>query len=967
MVLTYQGVPADLGTPKQRALLALLLVRLDAVVPLDEIVDELWGYQPPASAQANARMYAANLRRLFARGPDAPTLQKRPPGYRLTLDPAEFDLPCFRSYAQRGREAAGAGDFAAAAGWFQQAAGLWRGRALADVPLGTALLAWRGAVERERLAALEGYAQALLQLGEHDQAAGVAHEVLRVEPARESAHALLMRARYAAGDLAGALGAFDAARQVLVEELGVDPGVELATLHRAVLNRDPALGGAGTAGVVGASRVPVVPRQLPADVFGFAGREAALAALNATLETAAQPTAVVISALSGTAGVGKSALAVHWGHLVADRFPDGQLYVNLRGFDPSGAALDPAVVLRDFLDALDVPAGRVPASLDGQVGLYRSLLADRRVLVLLDNARDADQVRVLLPGTPGCLVVVTSRNLLPGLVAAEGARPLVLDLLSAEEARQMLAGRLGPGRVAAEQAAVDEIVSACARLPLALAIVAARAATHPQFTLASLAAELRDGLGGLEAFRTNDPATDVRSVFSWSYRTLSPAAARLFRLLGLHPGPDLAVGAAASLAGLSVEQTGPMLSELAQAHLVTEQAPGRYGCHDLLRAYAGELAGSHDSAGDRHAALHRLLDGYLYTADAADRLLDPQRDRVPLAPAVAGAVRVALGTADEALAWLAAEHRVLVAATALAASTGFDRHAWQLAWALTTYVNRRGHWRDWSSTQRLALATAERTGDRVGRAHAHRGIGRAAVRLGRYDDARAELEHALGLFGGLGDHTSEARTHQDLAQVLDLQGRRRDALRHVEQSLELFRLGGHRVGEANALADIGWCHALLGDYEQALGYCREALAIHRETGNRQAEPAAWDSLGYAYHHLGDHAQAIECYRQSLDLYRETGERYYEAGTLTHLGETHHAAGDAILARRFWQQALDILVELGHPDADELRARLAPAGPAEPGAPPAESAAGGAPGVSEQQELQQVERLDAAAVRGGVQA
>jgi len=352
------------------------------------------------------------------------------------------------------------------------------------------------------------------------------------------------------------------------------------------------------------------PRQLPAAVRHFAGRDVELAALADQLADAADM--VVISAVGGTAGIGKTALAVHFAHQVADRFLDGQLYVNLRGFDPTGSPMSPAEAIRGFLEAFDVPGERIPVTLGAQAALYRSVLADRRVLVVLDNARDADQVRPLLPGSPGCMVVVTSRNQLISLITAEGARPLTLDLLTVAEARQLLAGRLGAGRVAADAAAVEEIIASCARLPLALAIVAARAATHPQFPLASLAGELRDARGGLNAFGGGDAAADPRAVFSWSYQQLSPQAARLFRLLGLHPGPDTTAWAAASLAALPTEQARGSLAELARAHLVTERAPGRFAFHDLLRAYAVEQARSHDTDDDRKATVSRALDHYLH-------------------------------------------------------------------------------------------------------------------------------------------------------------------------------------------------------------------------------------------------------------------------------------------------------------------------------------------------------------------
>ena len=355
--------------------------------------------------------------------------------------------------------------------------------------------------------------------------------------------------------------------------------------------------------------------------------------------------AIVITVITGTAGVGKTALAVHWAHRISDRYPDGQLYVNLRGFDPTGTAVAPAEAIRGFLDAFGVTPPQIPLSLQAQAALYRSLLAGRRVLILLDNAAEDDQIRPLLPGSPGCLVIVTSRNELRGLIVTEGAHPVDLDLLSTAEARQLLSRRAGESRVLAELPAADDIIALCARLPLALMLVAARAAAHPGFRLAALAAELREAGGSLDAFSGQDQATNVRAVFAWSYLRLSTPARRLFRLLGLHYGPDISTPAVASLAGMAREQIRPALAELARAHLVTERVPGRFAFHDLLRAYATELAGAHDSDDYRRAARRRMLDHYLHSAYRADELLSQFRDRpFTLADAEAGWYRSARPT-----------------------------------------------------------------------------------------------------------------------------------------------------------------------------------------------------------------------------------------------------------------------------------------------------------------------------------
>jgi tetratricopeptide (TPR) repeat protein/transcriptional regulator with XRE-family HTH domain len=674
-----------------------------------------------------------------------------------------------------------------------------------------------------------------------------------------------------------------------------------------------------------AAMSPTVPRQLPAAAADFTGRAAEVQALTRMLDAAADGAGtVVVSAIGGTAGVGKTALAVHWAHQMADRFPDGQLYVNLRGFDPSNTPMAPEQAIRGFLDALAVPAERIPADPDVQASLYRSLLADRRTLIVLDNARDAAQVRPLLPSSPGCLVVVTSRSQLTGLAAAEGARLLCLDVLTGAEARELLARRLGSERAAAEPRAVAEIIESCARLPLALTIVAARTAARPDFPLATLAAELHDARRRLDALDVGDPATSVRAVFFWSYQNLTDGAARLFRLLGLHPGPDISAPAAASLAAIPLTEARRLLSELCQANLLAEQLPGRYAFHDLLCAYAAELARSRDSEAERRTAIHRLLDHYLHTSHAANRLLNPDLEPLNLAPPQSGVVLEDPANHQLAMAWFDAEHRVLLVAVVLAADAGFDSHAWQLPWTLARFFRRRGLWDHDAATQHTALAAAIRLGDLAAQAHAHLDIGLAQSLLGSYPDAHRHFQDALNLYKRLGNHTGQARSYRGIGGVLERQGQYREALEHSQQALSLSRAAGDRIEQAKALNNVGWHHTQLGNHRQALTYCEEALDLHRELGNPYGEAATWDSLGDAHHHLGHHWDAIGCYRRALALCREFGHRYDQAEVLTHLGDAHHAAGDLDAARVAWRQALDILDELGRPSADKIRAKLASA-------------------------------------------
>ena len=657
------------------------------------------------------------------------------------------------------------------------------------------------------------------------------------------------------------------------------------------------------------------PRQLPLGVPRFVGRDDQLAVLDATLD---DPTGVAVVAVSGMAGIGKTALALHWAHRVAGRFPDGHLYVNLRGFDEPTAILDPADVLRGFLEALGVPLTRIPVSAQARVGLYRSLLAARRMLIVLDNARDSEHARPLLPGTGGCVVVVTSRDKLSDLVAVECARPLTLDVLTAAESRGLLAARLGTQRLAAEPDAVGDIVAATGQLPLALSIVAARVAVHPGFALDAVAAELGSAQARLDALADGN----VRRAFSWSYLASSPPAARLFRLLGLHPGPDVTADAAAALAGVTVAEVAPLLRELTRLHLLAQQAPGRYDCHDLLRTYATELAESVESAADRQAARHRLFDHYLHTAFPAAVTLQPQWTAFdPVAPLAGNASRPPAGH-DAALAFFAAEHAMLLRLVRLAADTGFDAYAWQLAWTLTTFYAPRGLWQGQLAAQEVALAAARRAGSVIGQAIANRLLSRAATRLGQHDLAEERLRRALQLHEQLDDHSGQAQTLHNYAELCYIRGRPDEGLAHGLAALRLYQLAGNRAGEARTLNAVGWLYAATGDYRQAIESCTDALARQRELGDRNGQAATLDSLGYAYDKLGEHDRAASCFEDAVRMFRESADRYHEAETLVRLGEARQSLADLPAAVRAWRRAVEIFDDLGDPAADDARRRLA---------------------------------------------
>jgi tetratricopeptide (TPR) repeat protein/transcriptional regulator with XRE-family HTH domain len=667
----------------------------------------------------------------------------------------------------------------------------------------------------------------------------------------------------------------------------------------------------------------VVPRQLPAAAADFTGRSAELAALTGMLEQAGAgaPGTVVISAIGGTAGVGKTALALYWAHQVAGRFGDGQLYVNLRGFDPSAAPDPPSDALRRFLNSLLRPGDPVPVGQEAMAALYRSLLADRRVLVVLDNARDADQVRPLLPGSPGCLVLVTSRSQLVSLVTAEGAHPLTLDLLTDADAQELLARRIGAERIAAEPGAVAELIALCARLPLALAIASARAELHPAMSVAALAGELRDTRERLNALDAGDAASSVRTAFSWSYQHLAEPAARMFRLLGLHPGPEITPAAAASLAGVDIADAIRALRGLTRASLLAEDTPGRFACHDLLRAYAAELADTLDSPHQRHAAIHRMLDHYLHTAHTASFVIFPNREKITMAPPLPGVVAENITGYQHAMAWFEAEHQVLLAAVGQAARTGLDTHAWQLPMTLAAFLYRRGHWENWVTAFQTGLAAGLRLGELKAQAVAHRNLGDARSLLGQYELAHADLLHAFDLYKQLGDRPGEARAHCALASLCGGEGRYSEGLDHSLQALGLFQAVGDRGMYAAALGNIGWYHAQLGNYQQALEFCQQAMTLHEERGDRASQGGIWDSLGFTHQHLGHHDEAVGCYQHALAISRELGHRLNQARVLSNLGDAHHAAGQLRAAREAWTEALVILDDLRHPSVGQLRDKL----------------------------------------------
>jgi tetratricopeptide (TPR) repeat protein len=693
----------------------------------------------------------------------------------------------------------------------------------------------------------------------------------------------------------------------------------------------PAVGeAAGPAGVTAA--LSAVPRQLPGATRHFVGRARELADLARMLDGACaeggvdgQAGAIVISAIGGTAGVGKTALAVHWAHQVAGRFPDGQLYANLRGFDPAGPPARPSEVILGFLAALGVPPERAPADLDAQAALYRSLLAARQVLVLLDNARDSAQVRPLLPGSSGCLVVVTSRAELTSLVAAEGAHLLALDVLGDGEARALLVECIGRLRAAADPAAVAELAGLCAGLPLALRVVAARAAARPGLPLAALASELGDAGGRLNALSAGEPGTDVRTVFSWSYQRLGSAAARMFRLLGIASGPDITASAAASLAGISQDQAGRALSELSGAYLVTERLPGRYVCHDLMRAYAAELAEAEEPAAERTRATRRLLSWYLHTMDAADRILMPSRRHVSLDTLPPGCQPPAFANYTQALAWCDAERPNLLAAVHFAAEHAQPEIAWKLLVASHSYYDLRSPGDAYITAGAAALSAARRDGSPLAEGCVLTALSSAHHRNRRFSESLDCARRSVGVCRQSGDRLGEVTALNNIAAVYADTG-------HPERALEIFRQvadGAAAIGdnyaERVALQNLGEVLCWLHRPREATGYLTRALQMARDCGDPVCEGDTLAILGSACRALDQPENARVSYERAVGVFRDAGDLRSEAQTRCELADLLHDSGDVAAARRYWEAALAVFEKLGDPKAAEIRRLLASQG------------------------------------------
>ena len=885
--------PALLVGARQRGLVALLALNTGSVVAQSRLVDALWGEDPPRTAVRSLHSHVSRVRHALQACGLGDVLRTREPGYLLTLERDRVDVHAFEDAVRAGDPRAGLA--------------LWRGDPLADgEPAG-----WAAAeVERlrqARLAAVEDLWEAELRAGRHAAAIGELERELVDRPGRERLVGLLMLALYRDGRHADALDRYERVRVRLADELGVDPGPRLQALHTAILRRDPTLDPPpDPRPPPRESRPEPGPSQLPPPVGHFAGRAGELGGLD---ELADDERIVVVS---GPAGVGKTAFAVEWAHRARSRYPDGQLFLDLRGHDPE-AALTGGQVLTHALRALGVPAARTPTDLAEQTGLYRSLTADRRLLVLLDNGGTADHVLPLVPSTPGALLVVTSRHQLAALSVHHGVRSVRLDVLAAPEARSLLVRVLGAERVEREPAEAAALVELCGRMPLALRIAAARLAARPRAELAELVAEL-SGADRLGALAVEGDARSVRAVFASAYSALSEPAARLFRLLGLHPGPHVGSHLAAAVAGLSHGRARRSVDELAAAHLVTETAAGRYRFHDLVRLFARECAEAEEAPAQRRAAEERALEWYLMVAEAANATLDPARDRVQAVHRHPVAEPPFERTHAAVLSFVDSEHGNLAPVVEHAARHGHDDVAWRMAYLLAGYFESRGHRADRITVGRWGLGAARAVGDPVAEGLMLSGLGVSCLSARRYAEALEHFAAALPVMRSTGDRRGEGHVHNNMAAAYAQLGRREEAAASFRAALAVHTANGHRHGQTLTLNNLGHLYGQMGRTGESLDCLTEGLALAAADGDPRLEAVVSHSLGQTLRRAGETAAALDRFGRALELRRRIGDRTGELRSLTERGHTRLGTGDPAAAADFGA-ALELARRLGDPHAE----------------------------------------------------
>ena len=925
-----------IGAPKWRSVLAALLIHPGQIVSADTLIGELWRDEPPARAANLVSIYVLRLRRLMD-DPDGHLLVTRAPGYLLRVAGDDTDALLFEAMVRDGRRAFAAGNPEGAASRLTEALGLWYGRPLADVPPTPLVEAEAERLSELRLGADELRITAELALGGHDQAVAGLRRLLADHPLREGLWLLLMRALDGAGRHAEALEAYGQARDAISGQLGVDPGAELRQLHADLLAKDTAPAGVITAGSLSPPAEPAPeprqarstkraasgPAQLPADIADFTGRDEQVKRLSDLLSgtgATGDPGAVRIAVVAGSGGLGKTSLAVHAAHRVRRRFPDGQLYVDLLG--ATAAPLPPGDVLARFLRDLGVDGRDIPVDEDERAARYRTTLARRRMLVVLDNARDAAQVRPLLPGSASSAVLVTTRSRMPDLAST---KLVDLNVLDDDEALKLFVKVVGEERAAAEPEATAELLDACAGLPLAIRICAARLVTRSGWTIRAMAGRLTDEHRRLDEMRAGDLA--VRASFEVSFTSLPPSTdkqgidpALAFRLLGLWQGPSISAAAAAALFGVPEYSAEDALEVLVDTHLLESVTTDRYRFHDLLRVYAAERAADDLLAVERDAAVTRLLTWYMRTADAAATAVSPRRFNMPAGdPDTSDVPPLVFATADEALAWYDSERANLVSATRQAAGSGQHDVAWRLPTPLFMIFESRGNWADCIATHRIALDSARLVGNRQAEAWVLNNLGDALGVTG-HPEGIGYLEQSLGIRRETGDRMGEVHAANNLADAYQRLGRADEALDVLWRVLDLTREVADRFGEGVALVNVGSALLDLDRAEEAVGYLQQARRTFTQVDYVDGVGYAMHILGRCYLSLGRDTEALDSLRLALDSHRASGNRQRQAATLKSLGAAQSHAGLAAEAHESWSRAAAIFEELGDSaQAAEVRA------------------------------------------------
>ena len=956
------GSWSGINAPKWRTVLAVLLLQPGQVVSTDRLITEVWPDETPARATNLISVYVHKLRRLIG-DPDGKVLTTRAPGYQLLVDGEDIDAGQFARLAAAGRRALSDGDFEQASAVLGAALDLWQGssRALTDVPPSALVSAEATGLEESRVEAVQLHIQADLGCGRHAQVVSQLHRLLADYPLREELWALLMRALYSSGRQAEALEAYAQAREVIADELGVDPSAELQQLYERILRAGPTSPSASSTPVPADSpfATPVIPApvepvpagqgarpppepvpqptaagaglplplvaQLPADITDFTGRDEQVQDLRDLLggpRRVDSPGAVIVAAVIGAGGLGKTTLAVHAAHLLRRQFPDGQLYANMLG-----AAAHPATpgdVLARFLRDLGLDPASMPASEEERAAHYRSRLTDRKVLVVLDDAHDAAQVRPLLPGSASCAVLITTRNRLPDL---SGSRYVDLDVLGPAEARAMFAGIIGPDRAAAEPSATSEVLTACAGLPLAIRIAGARLAARGNWTVQNLARRLSDERKRLDELKTGDLA--VRACFEVSFASLprqrleeAVDPAHAFRLLGMWQGSSIGLPAAATLIGQPEDSVADALEVVVDAQLLQSPAPDRYRFHDLLKAYAVDRAMAEETAPERDRAVRRILAWYLRSVVAVAQVISPHGNHVDPGELEPGVEPLRFASVDQALDWCEAERTNLVAATRQAAAMGLHDIAWKLPVAALGFFNRRTYWEEWVVTHQIALASARHVGDKRAEAWVLNNLGMAYLGQGR-EEGVDYFRQALAIRRDIGDPTGEAQAANNLAYACLLVKRFDEALEWLYLALDLQRTLGHRFGEGIALNNLGEAFLELGRPDEAVDWLGQALEVYQEIGASTEEGDTLRHLGKASADRGRIADALDYLRQAEQTYRAVGHRYGEAVALLLLGDVYLLDHHVEDAAQVWDRALAIFEALGNEArAREVRERVA---------------------------------------------